>query len=76
MDGRIFASTEMGNLCVKLPNGNVKMAVLLCNALYSPDIPFMLLSVGKLDSARYSLQIKKHLCKIHNPQGEVIAAIQ
>lgn len=63
-DGRVFEATEMGDLQVELPNGNCKTAVLLCNTLYSPNIPFTLLSVGKLDSAGYSLEIKEGVCEI------------
>jgi hypothetical protein len=53
-NGRTFDALGMGNVRLNLLNKDGVTTVVLHNAIYMPDVAFMLISVPWLDRARYN----------------------
>ncbi len=49
--------------------------VTLKDTLYAPNMPFTLISIGRLDCAGYSLRVRGGCCEISVPKHAVIAKI-
>ena len=74
-DGRELKAIGMGDLEMELPNGSGITKMRFVNAIHSPDMAFTLISISRLDKAGYKVTFQKGMCRIMNPQGQVIATI-
>ena len=74
-EGKTFETIGHGDAVVSLPNSNESTHVTLQNALYSPETPFTIVSVAKLDQAGFSARFGESLCTIYAPNQAVIARI-
>jgi hypothetical protein len=68
-------STLRGNVSIDLPNGRGNTRVTLKDAYYVPNMTRTLISVGKLDQARYSAEFGRQRCIIRAPDRKVIAQL-
>jgi GAG-pre-integrase domain len=65
----------MGDLHIELPNGSQKMKVTFKNAIHAPGMAFTLISISRLDKARYSVLFSRGMCIIRDLKGQTIATI-
>jgi hypothetical protein len=73
-DGRIVKAIGMGDLHIDLPNGSKRTAFTFKGAVHSPDMAFTLISVRRLDTAGYTVNFGKGMCRI-NKSGRTLATI-
>ena len=74
-DGRAVKAIGMGDMHVKLPNVSKKTKVTFKNAIHTPDMAFMLISISWLDKAGYSITFNKGMCTIKNKDACIMATI-
>ena len=74
-DGRTLKAVGIGDVRIELPNGSKRVPALLKNVVYSPDMAFTLISIGRLDEANCAVSFRKGMCTIRNPEGHVMATI-
>ena len=74
-DGKLVKAVGMGDLQLELPNGSKKSKMLFKNAIHIPEMAFTLISISRLDKARYSATFCKGMCTIKNPSNQTIATI-
>ena len=65
----------MGKMTIDVPNGTDVSKLQLMEVLYSPDMGYTLVSVGKLNDKGFELTFSGRKCTIHGPMGEHIGAI-
>lgn len=71
-----FSAPGMGDLTIDLPNGTDTPTKLhLTEVLYSPEVGFTLISVGKLDEAGFKVAIGEGKCVIEDPEGGKVGEI-
>lgn len=69
-DGRTFSATGRGDVQTYLPMGDgVKPTpVTIRNVYYSPQMAFTLVSVSRMDRAKFILHIEDGICEIRTPK--------
>ena len=72
---REMKAVGMGTMTVSVPNGDGVSKLKLNEVLYSPDVGYTLLSVGRLDKAGYTVTFGSGKCAIRGPSGNDIGAI-
>ncbi len=71
-----FSATGMGDMTIDVPNGVSDASQLqLTEVLYSPEVGYTLVSVGKLDDHGFSATFAGGKCTIHNPDGELVGEV-
>jgi hypothetical protein len=70
-----FEAVGSGDLTLKLPCGLTTNELRLTDVLYSPDIGYTLISVGKLDDAGFSVKFKDGKCYVYSPNNALIGEI-
>ena len=60
----IFYAQGVGNLQIKVPNGNALTPVLLKDTLYMPQIGLTVVSIGHIVKAGYSVSFEDNRCQI------------
>jgi len=75
VDGRRLKAVGIGDVYIQLPNGSGHTKSLLRNTIHAPDMAFTLISVSKLDEAKFSVSFDKGICTIKNPTGVMMAKI-
>ena len=68
-------ATGMGELVIDMPNGTNASKLRLTEVLYSPEVGYTLVSVGRLDEKGFSLTFSGGKCTIRGPDGEHIGTI-
>jgi hypothetical protein len=71
-DGRTIKAIGMGDMHVELPNGSKKTKKIFKNAIHAPEMAFTLISISRLDKARYFVTFNQGMCTIKNKSGLVI----
>ena len=66
---------KMGEMVIDLPNGVNITKLQLTEALYSPEVRYTLISIGKLDNDGYQVTFSGGKCIIQDAQGETIGSI-
>ncbi|KAK0229025.1 hypothetical protein IW262DRAFT_1264371, partial [Armillaria fumosa] len=62
-DKKKFEALGKGDMCITIPNGkNQTTKVLVKDVLHVPNLGVMLLSVGRITQAGYSLDFKDEEC--------------
>ncbi len=70
-----FQAHGVGSIDVLVPNGENKTRIRLMKVLYTPDVGYGLISVGKIDDAGYYSTFGGSHCIISNGDGEVVGTI-
>ncbi len=74
-NNRVFYAVGAGDLKVQVPNGAASTKVLLRDVLHAPDMGLMVVSIGHIVQAGYTVQFKGGLCNIKRGNGSVIGSI-
>ena len=75
VDNRRFFATGMGDLHIRVPNGESSTPVILHNALYTPEMALTVTSVNCITKAGYMVLFEKEACKIKDGGGKVVGVI-
>jgi hypothetical protein len=70
-----FNATGTGDMVIEVPDGVDTSKLALTEVLYSPEIGYTLISVGRLDDAGLSATFGQGKCEILGSDGERIGAI-
>jgi hypothetical protein len=70
-----FNATGIGEMVIEVPNGINPSKLRLTEVLYSPEIGFTLVSIGRIDDAGYSANFANGQCEIRSGEGEVLGRI-
>ena len=71
-----FTAVGMGEMTVDVPNGVDISQLRLTEVMYSPEVGYTLVSVGRLDENGFLVTFANGKCTIQGPEGEHIGAIQ
>jgi hypothetical protein len=74
-DGRTFYAKGRGDVRINIPNGNKVTPITLKDVRYAPDMAFTLISVSRMDRARYHANFGDGMCKLIAPDQKVIGQI-
>ena len=70
-----FSATGVGDMLVEVPNGAEASTIQLNEALYSPEVGYTLVSIGRIDDAGCTTTFGKGVCTISAPSGKVLGQI-
>ena len=70
-----FSTIRKGNLVINIPNENGIMKFQLQDILYSPEVAYMLVSVGHLDEDGFSVTFSGGKCTIRDVNREVVGVV-
>jgi hypothetical protein len=70
-----FCATGEGELTIEMPNGAVPSQLHLSEVLYSPEVGYTLISVGKLDDLGFDIRFRDGACTIRAPDGTQVARV-
>jgi hypothetical protein len=70
-----FNATGIGELVIEVPNGVDVSKLRLTEVLYSPEVGYTLVSIGRLDDLGYSTTFADGTCTIHDASENVIGTI-
>ena len=70
-----FSATGIGELTVDIPNGTKTSKLHLTEVLYSPEVGYTLISVGKLNDLGYAPTFGRGKCTIYAPSGDTAGVI-
>lgn len=62
-------------MVIEVPNGMNTSKMRVTEVLYSPEIGYTLISVGRLDKARFSLMFGQGECQISAPDGVKVGSV-
>ena len=65
----------MGELVINVPNGAKSSQLRLTEVLYSPEVGYTLISVGRLDEKGFSANFSGGKCTITGPDGKRVGAV-
>ena len=74
-DKRRFFATGMGDLRIRVPNGESSTPVMLRDALYAPEMALTVISINRIAKAGYSVLFEKEACKIKDGGGKIVGVI-
>jgi transposase InsO family protein len=63
-NNRAFYAVGMGDLEIDVPNGASSTKVLLCDALYAPDLGLTVVSIGRIVKAGCTVEFEDGTCRI------------
>ena len=70
-----FDATGTGDMVIEVPDGVDISKLALTEVLYSPEVGYTLISVGRLDDAGYTATFGQGKCEIRGSDGERIGAV-
>ena len=65
----------MGEMTIDVPNGTDMSQLRLTEVLYSPEVGYTLISVGRLDEKGFTVTFSGGKCTIQGPDGNHVGAI-
>ena len=71
----LFSATGIGEMTVRIPNGQDYTDVTLRDVLYAPKMGITLISVGRIDEAGYTATFKGGACTISNSKGKCVGYV-
>ena len=74
-DKHLFFAEGMGDLRIRVPNGESFTPVILCDALYAPSMALTVVSISRIAKAGLSVAFEGSTCKITNQKGAVVGTI-
>ena len=72
---QLFDALGMGEMVIEVPNGMEACQLRLTEVLYSPEVGYTLVSIGRLDELGYTTTFADGQCVITDPDGEQIGQI-
>ena len=70
-----FSATGKGEMIIDVPNGAEISQLALNEVLYSSEVGYTLISIGKLDDMGFSITFSGGKCSIQGPDGELIGEV-
>jgi hypothetical protein len=70
-----FKASEKGEMVIDVPNGIEVSQLRLTEVLYSPEVGYMLVSIGRLDENGFSATFGDGKCVIRGPDDECVGNI-
>ncbi|CAA7262723.1 unnamed protein product [Cyclocybe aegerita] len=70
-----FSATGVGELIINVPSGVNMKQLHLTEVLYSPEVGYMLVSIGRLDEKGFSAMFAHGKCVIRGPKGEEVGKV-
>jgi hypothetical protein len=70
-----FDAVGKGDMVIEVPNGVDASKLQLTEVLYSPEVGYMLVSIGRLDECGYSATFAGGKCTIRDGNGETIGQV-
>ena len=74
-DGCTLKAAGIGDVPIELLNGSRTTNTLLKETIHVPEIAFTLISISKLDQAKYNVTFNSGMCTTKNPAGEKMGTI-
>ena len=65
-----FSATGKGKMVINVPRGVKFSKLQLTEVLYSPEVGYTLISIGRLNKKGFSATFSGRKCAIHGPNGE------
>ena len=72
---RKFAAIGKGDMVIEVPNGIDALKLQLTKVLYSPEVGYTLVSIGRLDQCGYTTTFSSSTCTIRDGDGAEIGQI-
>ena len=70
-----FSAIGKGDLLVNIPDGNSYSRLRLQNVLFSPNVAYTLVSIGRLDEAGFTTLFGRGKCVLSGPDGTAIGEV-
>ena len=70
-----FSAVGIGEMTIDIPNGVISSQLHLTEVLYSPEVGYTLISVGKLDESGFCTTFYNGKCTIKGPDGNYVGNI-
>ncbi|CAA7264972.1 unnamed protein product [Cyclocybe aegerita] len=70
-----FSATGVGELIIDVPSGVNMKQLHLTEVLYSPEVGYTLVSIGRLDEKGFSATFAHGKCVIRGPKGEEVGEV-
>ncbi|CAA7268571.1 unnamed protein product [Cyclocybe aegerita] len=70
-----FSATGVGKLIINVPSGVNMKQLHLTEVLYSPEVGYTLVSIGRLDEKGFSATFAHGKCVIRGPKGEEVGEV-
>ena len=70
-----FSTIGKGELIIRIPNGADHTELRLSNILYSPNVGYTLVSIGRLDENGFSALFGKGKCVLRGPDDELLGEV-
>ena len=70
-----FSATGTGEMVIDIPKGIKFSKLRLTEVLYSPEVGYTLISIGRLDKKGSLATFSGRKCAIHGPNGEQVGEI-
>lgn len=70
-----FSATGVGDMMVEVPNGTDTSQIRLTEVLYSPEVGYTLVSIGRIDDAGCTTTFANGRCTITAPTGRLLGQI-
>ena len=70
-----FMAEGIGEMMIRLPNGDKEVKMRLTQVLYTPALSFMLISVGCIDDTGYWSTFGGGMCQIKTSDGTLIGNV-
>ena len=74
-DRQMLKAVGMEDLEITLPNGASQTKMTFKDSIHAPQMVFTLISISKLDQAKYKVLFHNHFCTIFDPNGKTITRI-
>ena len=74
-DKQLFFANGVGDLRIRVPNGESFTPVILRDALHAPDMALTVVSISRIAKAGLVISFQGDTCKITNEQGQVVGTI-
>ena len=65
-----FSAIGKGKMVINVPKGIESSKLQLTEVLYSPEVGYTLILIGRLDEKGFSATFSGGKCAIHGPNGE------
>ena len=70
-----FSAIGKGKMVIDVPRDTDVLKLWLTEVLYSPEVSYTLVSIGRLDEKGFSATFSSRKCAIHGPKGEQVNEI-
>jgi hypothetical protein len=71
-----FSTIGKGDLVINIPDGNAFTKLRLTDVQYSPNVAYILVSIGRLDEEGFTAKFGHGKCVLRGPDGEKIGEVQ